>query len=316
MIVRPFLLQPAFKDYLWGGNKLRQIYGKRSDLKIISESWELSVCKGSESVIASGKLNGMSLREFAQKYPGLLGVKDGIKILIKLIDAKQDLSVQVHPCDDYAARVENSSGKTEAWHVLECEPGSYLYCGFLRETTAEEVRERIQNNTIEKIMQKVFVEPGDTYFIPAGTIHAIGAGIVIAEIQQNSDLTYRVYDFNRRGPDGNPRELHVEKALDVMNFMPATQCNKDAPIAKKAHGYTLSRIAHCDYFTVDKLDLDGSFELQMDGRYLSLLCTDGTGRIDCAETLAVNKGDSIFIPADNSRFSISGTGNFLITSQN
>ena len=316
MTVQPFLLKPAFKDYLWGGDKLKHLYNKRSDLMIISESWELSVCKGSESSIASGELKGMSLGEFAQKYPGFLGTKDGIKLLIKLIDAKQDLSVQVHPDDGYAARVENSNGKTEAWHILEREPGAYLYCGFLKETTSEEVRERIQNNTIEKIMQKIPVEPGDKYFIPAGTIHAIGAGILIAEIQQNSDLTYRVYDFNRRGPDGNPRELHVKKALDVMSFKQATQSDKDAPAAQKAHGYTLSRIACCDYFTVDKLALDGSFERKINGRYLSLLCTDGTGELDCAGTLAVNKGDSIFIPANNPGFSISGTGAFLITSQN
>ena len=313
--MRPFLLKPAFKDYLWGGDKLKRFYNKRADLDLIAESWELSVCKDGESVIASGKLSGMTLREFAQKYPALLGAKGGIKLLIKLIDAKQDLSVQVHPDDAYAARVENDTGKTEVWHVLECEPGAFLYYGFAKKTAVEEICGRIHDNTITEILRKVYVKPGDTIFIPAGTIHAVGAGIVIAEIQQNSNLTYRVYDFDRRGADGKPRELHVQKALDVMKLEPSAP-NIGNPPVDEASGYTVSRLASCEYFTVDKLMLNGAWTRETDGDYLSVLCTDGEGVLDCGGSLAVKKGDSIFIPADNPHFSISGTGSFLISSQN
>jgi mannose-6-phosphate isomerase len=313
-IMRPFLLKPAFKDYLWGGDKLKRLYNKQTDLELIAESWELSVYEGSESVIASGELSGMTLRESARKYPELLGANGGIKLLIKLIDAKQNLSVQVHPDDHYAARVEKSAGKTEVWHVLESEPGAFLYHGFARGTTAKEVRDKICDNTITEILRKVYVKPGDTFFIPAGTIHAIGAGIVIAEIQQSSDLTYRVYDFDRRGTDGKPRELHIQKALDVMNFEAHMPENGQTP---ENANPAITRLASCRYFTADQLLLNGVWEGKTDGNgYLSVLCTNGQATLDCNGHLDIKKGDSIFIPAGNPEFSLSGKGNFLITSQN
>ena len=218
-------LKPAFKDYIWGGTKLRDDFGFKSDLKKIAEGWMLSCHKDGENIIDGGKFDGKTLSEVINETgKDILGTKaqkyDFFPILIKLIDAKDNLSVQVHPNDDYALRVEGEYGKTECWYVIDCDEGAELIYGFKKKISNEEFRKRIEDNTFLDIVNHVKVKKGEFFFIESGTLHAIGKGILLAEIQQNSNTTYRVYDYNRLGADGKPRELHTEKALDVTKCEP------------------------------------------------------------------------------------------------
>ncbi len=215
----PVKLMPACKEAIWGGHRLKTEYGKESELSVIAETWEVSCHPQGESIVASGPRKGISLREYLR----LLGPDSAGKglegkefpILVKLIDAADRLSVQVHPDDAYARRVEGQFGKNEMWYVVDCEPGAQLLLGLRESCTREELEKAIRENTLVDRMRAVPVQKGDVYFIPAGTLHAIGKGILVAEIQQSSDVTYRVYDYGRLGQDGKPRQLHVKKALDV-----------------------------------------------------------------------------------------------------
>ena len=312
----PFMLKPGLQDYIWGGTRLKDEWGKQTDKAIIAESWELSAQAHCSSVIHTGPLAGMPFTEFCQRYPEAMGTQstaDIFPILIKLIDARQALSVQVHPDDRYAARVENGLGKTEVWIVLDSEPGASLYFGVKEDTTREELERRIADNTLTDILRSVPARPGDVFFIPAGTIHAIGARLLIAEVQQNSNTTYRVYDYGRIGADGNPRELHVEKALDVSTLSPTPlQCPGAATLADTAE-YTLRRLIACPYFTVDRLDLRGRYAGKTTSRsFLHLLCVDGEAEL-CSggETLLLKKGDSAFLPAQEAEFSLTGEAELL-----
>ena len=224
-MTEPIFLQGICKDYLWGGNRLREEYGKKSDADKIAESWELACHKDGSSILTTGADAGKDLREYLDEHgTGFLGTNCAgcttVPVLIKLIDAKQDLSIQVHPDDDYAMRVEGEPGKTEMWYIMDAAPGAALYYGLNRAVSKEEFAKRIQEQTLTEILNRVEVKPGELYFIPSGTLHAIGAGILLAEIQQNSNTTYRVYDYGRRGADGKLRPLHIEKALDVTNLSP------------------------------------------------------------------------------------------------
>jgi mannose-6-phosphate isomerase len=269
---------PVYKDYIWGGTRLKEEYGKVTGLPCVAESWEI--------------------------YDG--------PVLIKLIDAKQNLSVQVHPDDSYASRVENGTGKTEMWVILDCEPGAFIYFGFNREVTLEEVRERIENGTLTEVLRILPVRRGDVIFIPAGTIHAIGAGIVLAEVQQNSNLTYRVFDFNRLGTDGKPRELHIDKALDVLLFSPSSPTAPGACILDGGADYQLERLTKNEFFTSDRLTLSGQYKYNAKTA-ASLLCVEGDCALSCgAEELHITKGDSVTIPAGE--ISLSGIGAFILTS--
>ena len=218
-------LSPAFKDYLWGGTKLRDVYGKKCDYEKVAESWELSTHPAGQSVIDGGEYDGLKFGEYLEKVGAkALGV-NGAKfkefpVLIKFIDAKQPLSVQVHPSDEYALRVEGEYGKTEMWYVVDCEPGASLYFGVNRALTKEEFKKRIEDNTLTDVLYKADVKKGDVFFIQSGTIHAIGAGILICEIQQNSNTTYRVYDYGRRGADGKLHgDVNFEEASAVAGYI-------------------------------------------------------------------------------------------------
>ncbi len=209
-------LEPAFKEYIWGGDKLIRDYHKQYDGKTLAESWELSCHMDGSSRIAEGPFQGKTLQEYIEwEGKRILGSHcaafDNFPVLIKFIDAREDLSIQVHPSDEYALNEEGQYGKTEMLYVVDCAQDAYLYYGFSREISREELRQRIQDGTILEVLNKVSVQKGDVFFIEAGTIHAIGKGIVIAEIQQNSNVTYRVYDYGRTGPDGKQRDLHIEK---------------------------------------------------------------------------------------------------------
>lgn len=310
--MKPIKLLPAFKDYLWGGTKLKTDFGKKSDLDIVAESWELSTHKDGQSVVAEGPDAGLTLSEYIDKHgEGILGSNaqkfDYFPILIKLIDAKDNLSIQVHPSDDYALKNEGEYGKTEMWYVLDANEGASLYYGFKSEITKDEFEERINNNTLLDVLNKVEVHKGDMFFIESGTVHAIGKGIVICEIQQNSNTTYRVYDYDRRDANGNPRELHIKKAIDVSNLAPADQ-NRSASETVEHEGFSVTRLAECRYFTVDKVEVDSKAALTVStDSFKSIIVTDGSGVLTFdGESVDINKGDSIFIPAQDAEYSVSG----------
>lgn len=311
-------LSPAFKDYLWGGTKLKTEFGKQSDLDIVAESWELSTHTAGESHICGGPSNGMTLSEYLKKAgPAALGKNaaafEHFPVLIKLIDAAKPLSVQVHPSDEYALRVEHEYGKTEMWYVLECEEGASLYFGVDRELTPEEFSQRIADNTLTDVLRRVPVHPGDVFFIEAGTIHAIGAGILICEIQQNSNTTYRVYDYGRVGADGKPRELHVEKAKAVSRLTP-NEPGAGVQPAQAVPGGKVQPLASCKYFTTRRLDVENEMTLNVDETsFVSLVVTQGSGEILGENTVTFTKGDSLFVPAGSGNVTVKGSCTLIET---
>lgn len=304
-------LTPAFKDYLWGGSKLREVYGKPCDFDKVAESWELSTHPAGESRVDGGAYNGLTLSQYFQQIPQALGKNaaafESFPVLIKLIDAKDPLSIQVHPSDEYALRVEGEYGKTEMWVIVDCEPGAFLYFGVNRPVSKEEFCQRIEDNTVLEVLNKVEVHPGDVFFIQAGTIHAIGAGILICEIQQNSNCTYRVYDYDRRGADGRPRELHIEKALDVCRLEPSDTASRLGEVKALAGG-TVQQLGACKYFSTEKLIVEEALTLEVgEDSFVSLLATDGSGWVEGPENkLAFRAGDSLLVPAGAGKVRVTG----------
>lgn len=306
-------LKPSCKDYLWGGRRLIEEYNKEYDGEILAETWELSCHPDGPSVIANGPYRGKTLQQYIDaEGKDALGSNcrrfRDFPILIKFIDARDNLSIQVHPDNRYALKNEGQYGKTEMWYVMDAGKDAFLYYGFQKEISKEEFARRIQDDALLETLHAVPVKKGDVLFIQSGTLHAIGKGILIAEIQQNSNITYRVYDYGRVGADGKKRDLHIEKALAV---------TKRAPVAKTPDSYP--HIADCDYFTVDKLNLDGRvmkrMEGSVDGRsFASLLILDGKGTIESqGETLSFQKGDSFFLPAGMGAYQIAGACDALVT---
>ncbi len=301
-------LSPAFKDYIWGGQKLKTSYNKKFEGEILAESWELSChCDGS-SILLNGDHAGQSLKDYTLKDPKAVGTyADGFKdfpILIKFIDSKQDLSIQVHPDDEYALTNEGEYGKNEMWYIVEANPGAKIYYGVSSTISKEEFLHHIKQNSLTDILNEVPVKAGDCFYIAAGTIHAICAGIVIAEIQQNSNTTYRVYDYGRTGADGNQRPLHIDKAIDVSTLSPTTNIINDA-----------QNLIDCKYFAVDDLNINGTQILTADDTsFHSLLILDGCGSIASdSEELSITKGDSVFISACSGNYTVNGNCHLLLT---
>lgn len=289
-----YKLEPAIKDNIWGGNKLRE-YGKNTDKDRIAESWELSFTNGGEAKIHDG-------REMSEAFP-----KDtwgeacqkfhAFPVLTKFIDAKDNLSVQVHPSDAYALENEGQFGKTEMWYVVDAEEGAGLYMGLERECGKDEFAAAVADGSVESLLSFKKVRQGDVYFIPSGTIHAIGAGVVIFEIQQNSTLTYRLYDYMRRDKDGNLRELHVDKAMKVSLLEPYKEAKFDTDDA--------SVIGKCEYFETRKYQLNFTkkrFNVEKDS-YLSITCVKGEGTIEGEK---IGLGDTFFIPAGAGEITVDG----------
>lgn len=306
-------LKPSCKDYLWGGRRLIEEYGKAYEGEILAETWELSCHPDGPSMIANGAHAGKTLPQFiAEQGKQALGTNcrrfRDFPILIKFIDAKDNLSIQVHPDNRYALKNEGQYGKTEMWYVMDAGKDAFLYYGFEKEISKEEFEKRILEDNLLEALHAVPVKKGDVLFIESGTIHAIGKDILIAEIQQNSNVTYRVYDYGRVGADGKKRELHVDKAVAV---------TKRAPAVGNAGAYP--HIADCDYFTVDKLELDGAVKKKLAGEvgpesFVSILILDGEGTVtNNGESVSYQKGDSLFLPAGSGAYEIEGVCDALVT---
>ncbi len=302
--MEPLFLQPALKDFIWGGHRLPQEYGYAADgLDKVAEAWVLSCHPQGSAVVKDGTWAGHKLpcvlKEWGAAALGARGAAfPEFPLLIKLIDAHDRLSVQVHPDDKYARRVEGEQGKTEMWYILDCEPGARLLYGVSRELTREEFRRRIEGNTLDEAVRYVPVKKGDVFFIPSGTLHAIGAGILLAEVQQNSATTYRVSDYGRLGADGKPRALHIDKALDVTHLTPTPLSTAGLWQREEPAGGRTVRLAECRYFTAESWQICGSRAAGQPDSFQSLLCLEGTGELRWdGGSHPITKGDSVFVPA-------------------
>lgn len=314
------LLYPTLKDTIWGGTRLISEYGFETKQDNIAEAWLLSAHPDGPSYVRNGIYAGKTLAEvIAAEGKEILGThnaeKQDFPILIKLIDAKNKLSVQVHPGDAYARRVENENGKTEAWYILDAAPGAELVYGLKKEVTRDGFSESIQKKEIETILNFVPVKKGDVVFIPSGMLHAIGAGIFLAEVQQSSNTTYRVYDYDRPDKNGKPRELHIEKATDVVDLrVPQADFSaKGAP--QTVDGAVCTYLTGCSYFSMTQLAVDGCYaDSAGEESFVSLLVLDGEGLLICGEQkLQLKKGSSVFIPAGKGAYEVQGKLNILET---
>ena len=311
MKLYPMKLIPATKDIIWGGRRLIDSYNKSSDTERLAESWELTVRPDGMSVVAYGEYAARTLGEFIDAAGAdVIGAGydgDRFPLLIKLIDARDRLSIQVHPSDEYALKNENEYGKTEMWYIVEADEGAELVFGLASDYTPEGFKAALDAGRVEDMLRRVKVHAGEVYFIPSGLVHAIGAGILICEIQQNSNVTYRVYDYNRPGADGKPRPLHVEKALDVIvNYTPAEIEALRFSRGVKPRDDSSALLAACDKFVVTRYDVAGRVAVDADDTsFVSLTFTDGDGVIlfDGCE-YEFTKGDTYFLPAGMGRAEI------------
>lgn len=307
-------LLPAGKDYLWGGTRLRDEYGKKIDLTPLAETWECSVHPDGPSTVENGEFKGKNLAEVLEEHPEYLGskVQDGkLPVLVKFIDAKQDLSVQVHPDDEYAKEHEHQNGKTEMWYVIDADEGAELIYGFQHKVTLEILRDAVAKGTLDKHLQKTKVHRGDVFYVPAGTVHGIGAGILIAEIQESSNVTYRVYDYDRIDKNGKKRELHFDKAVQVMDMGVATDIKQKPRMVKYYAGCSRELLCRCKYFEAERIQVTKGFSFSVrDESFQILMCLDGYGQVETmdAELKPVRfcKGETVFIPAGIGRCMVIG----------
>ena len=301
----PLKFNPLFEERIWGGDQLRRKMDKKlPEGKLIGESWELSAVPGNVSVVANGKLAGNSLEELIEVYMGeLVGDKIYNKfgllfpLLLKLIDAQDALSIQVHPNDKLALERHNSYGKTEMWYVIDSEKDAELCLGFNRPVTKEEYLRHVADGTLADILARVPVKPDNAYFIPAGAIHAIGKGILIAEIQQTSDITYRIYDFNRKDADGNTRELHTELAKGAIDYtvLPDYRTKYEQVQDRE------TELVSCPYFTTSLCDLTAPLTLDYAAldSFVVVICVEGKGMIadDSGNEMPIHQGETVLLPA-------------------
>jgi mannose-6-phosphate isomerase len=314
-MLKPIKLNPEFKEIIWGGNRLKKEYNKISNLNNIAESWELTVRPDGMNTILGGEFDGYTMEEYINKNGFSVVTNkslDRFPLLIKFIDAEDNLSVQVHPDDEYGLKYANSLGKTEMWYIIDAAPGAKLVYGLKSNVTNDMFKKAIEDGCVEEMLNYVPVKKGDVFFIPSGLVHAIGAGILLAEIQQNSNITYRVYDYNRIGKDGNPRELHVNDALNVIINRNEDEINK---IRYSKGKISDNNLANCEYFSVDKYNLNGNICLNADtDSFNSILCLDGTGSIKFNdEIFPLAKGDSYFIPAGIGKYEIFGNLEVIVS---
>jgi len=315
MELYPFQFEPILKDRIWGGTKLKDYLNKPISSKITGESWEISTVTNDVSVIANGFFKGKSLNELIQEFPEqVLGADAYAKfgkqfpLLFKYLDAREDLSIQVHPNDELAKKRHNSFGKTEMWYVMQADDDARLIVGFKEKSSQKAYLEHLENKTLLDILDAKKVKKGDVFFLETGTVHAIGAGTVIAEIQQTSDITYRLYDFDRVDVNGVARELHVDLALDAINY--------DVVTAEKHYSNTentANLIVDCPYFTTNFIPLDGTIAMtKMGSSFIVYMCVEGSFQIQHNEKLYDYKtGDTILIPATMTQYELLGKASLL-----
>lgn len=314
-----FKLLPTGKDYLWGGTRLRDEYGKKIDLTPLAETWECSVHPDGPSYIANGVYKGKTLKEVLEKHPEYIGtkVKNGkLPVLVKFIDAKQDLSVQVHPNDDYARVHEQDNGKTEMWYIIDAEEGANLIYGFKHRVTEELLRKAIETGTLDKHLQKVPVHRGEAFFVPAGMVHGIGKGILLAEIQESSNVTYRVYDYNRVDKNGNRRELNFDKALKVMHMEPTQAVGRKPKLVKYYPGCARESLFSCKYFDTEHIQLKKGFSFSvLDASFQVIMCLNGYGEVQSLDIdqkpVRFKKGETLFAPAGIGRCFVIGDAELI-----
>ena len=297
------LLEPVGKDYLWGGSRLQEEYHKCMDVVPLAETWECSVHPDGPSIVMNGKFAGKTLSSVLEEHPEFLGTKQSgnMPILVKLIDAEKDLSVQVHPDDEYARKIEEENGKTEMWYVIDAKPGASLIYGFAHKVTKEQLQNAIETGQLMKHLQKVPVHKDDVFYIPAGTVHAIGAGILLAEVQESSNITYRVYDYDRVGKDGKKRELHFEKAIQVMDMEPAIEARQKPKIVHYNPRCSRELLCRCQYFEVERIQTTEFFVFEvLEKSFQVILCLKGRGVIKTRKLnnmISFVKGNCMFVPA-------------------
>lgn len=315
----PIKLEPVFKEIVWGGNRLKADFGYKSELENIAEAWVLTARKDGDNIIKNGEFSGVQFTDFLASHKEVLGRKgekyNEFPLLIKFIDAKSDLSVQVHPDDEYAALHENSYGKTEAWYVLDCEEGAELIYGFKEKLSKEKFKKSIEDNTFLNYVNKVKVKKGDVFFIKSGTLHAIGGGILLAEVQQNCNTTYRVYDYGRL-VNGKPRELHIDKAVDVTVTDAPTRSGDPDGKAVSCGEAVRTELCSCEFFKMTSLEVFGAHTVDvLDDSFLSVLILDGKGSITSGgAAVSVKNGDSVFIPASSGEVLFAGEFKALLSS--
>lgn len=315
MLFYPLLFKPIFKERIWGGTKLKEVLNKSFDGSQIGESWELTTVENDISVVVNGAFEGLNLNQLIEKYPTeLLGIKsiqyfgNNFPLLFKFIDAKEDLSIQVHPNDALAKERHNSFGKTEMWFVMQADDNARLVVGFKDKTNKKEYQEHLENKTLVAVLNEAPVKVGDAFFLETGTVHAIGAGVLIAEIQQTSDITYRLYDWDRVDANGVGRELHTDLALDAINFEP-TNTKLDYEVVKNKS----VNLVECPFFKTNILQISDIYNWKKTKEsFTVLMCTEGSFTINMLHFKAeFKKGDTILIPAIIDGFEIIGEATLL-----
>ena len=311
----PLQFEPILKDRIWGGEKLKTILNKPIVSKITGESWELSTVEGDVSVVSNGVLKGKSLIDLIDETPNeILGTAvyncfgKQFPLLFKYLDAREDLSIQVHPNDKLAKERHNSFGKTEMWYVMQADPDSRIIVGFKENSSKEEYLKHLHDNSLVSILDDVKAKAGDVFFLETGTVHAIGAGLVVAEIQQTSDITYRLYDFDRVDAQGNKRELHVDLALDAINY---NKVNTQKKYETKEN--TSNVVVDCPYFTTNFIPLENKLEVSKSGESFTVyMCIEGSFEIDFdGFKHTYIKGDTVLVPAEINAFILSGKASIL-----
>ncbi|WP_437372457.1 type I phosphomannose isomerase catalytic subunit [Maribacter litoralis] len=316
--MHPLKFKPILKERLWGGTKLKEVFGKPIESDITGESWELSTVPGDISVVANGSLEGKSLQELIDSNAEELLGKSVVErfgkefpILIKFIDAKQDLSIQLHPNDALAKERHNSFGKTEMWYIMDADPKAELIVGFNKDVTKEEYAESVANDTLLDLLNYEQVKEGDTFFINTGKIHAIGAGVMLAEIQQTSDVTYRVFDFNRKDKEGNLRELHTDMALDAVDY----EKKDDFIVSYDKTKNEVNTMVDCPYFKTNYIELTENLDLDTAQRdsFTIYMCVGGEAKISTAEgEVSIKSGETALLPASTQKISLQSTGAKLL----
>ncbi len=294
--------EPILKDKIWGGEKLATLLNKQSTRNDIGESWEISDVEGDTSIVVNGELKGKDLKQLITEFKAdLVGEKnynhfgEKFPLLIKFIDAKEALSIQLHPHDDLAKKRHNSFGKTEMWYVMQADKKSNLIVGFQKEVTSKEYLHHLENKNLLDILNVDEVENGDVYFIPTGRVHAIGAGVLLAEIQQTSDITYRIYDWDRPNPDGTFRDLHTEEAIDAIDY--SAQDSYKTNYSKEQN--TSSEIVSCPYFTTNVLPINGEVFINHEEKdsFVIYMCVAGNVEFKYENQIeSVQMGETILIP--------------------